>query len=44
MNEVAELELPTQENYQTDLRTIFQGAVRLALESVLEEVVLGEVS
>jgi putative transposase len=39
MNEVAELELPTQENFQADLRTIFQGAVRLALESVLEEVV-----
>jgi len=39
MNEVAELELPTQENFQADLRTVFQGAVRLALESVLEEVV-----
>ena len=39
MNEVAELELPTQENLQADLRTVFQGAVRLALESVLEEVV-----
>jgi len=39
VNEVAELELPTQENFQADLRTVFQGAVRLALESVLEEVV-----
>jgi putative transposase len=39
MNEVAELEVPTQENFQADLRTVFQGAVRLALESVLEEVV-----
>jgi putative transposase len=39
MDEVAELELPTQENFQADLRTVFQGAVRLALESVLEEVV-----
>ncbi|ABS25284.1 IS256-like element ISAnsp14 family transposase [Anaeromyxobacter sp. Fw109-5] len=39
MNEVAELELPTQENVQADLRTVFQGAVRLALETVLEEVV-----
>jgi putative transposase len=39
MDEVAELELPTQENFQADLRTVFQGAVRLALEAVLEEVV-----
>jgi putative transposase len=38
MDEVAELELPTQENFQYDLRTIFQGTVRLVLESVLEEV------
>ena len=32
MNEVAELELPTQENFRTDLRTLFQGAIRVALE------------
>lgn len=38
MNEVAELELPTQENVHFDLRSIFQGTVRLVLESVLEEV------
>lgn len=25
MNEVAELELPTQENFQADLRSVFQG-------------------
>jgi hypothetical protein len=29
VNEVAELELPTQENFRTDLRTLFQGAIRL---------------
>jgi len=39
MNEVAELELPTQENVHADLRSVFQGAVRLALETVLDEVV-----
>jgi putative transposase len=37
VNEVAELELPTQENFRTDLRVLFQGAVRVALEVVLEE-------
>lgn len=37
MNEVAELELPTQENFQTDLRAIFQGAIRVSLELILEE-------
>jgi putative transposase len=37
MNEVAGLELPTQENFQTDLRSIFQGAIRVALELILEE-------
>lgn len=37
MNEVAELELPTQENFRTDLRTLFQGAIRVALEVVLED-------
>ena len=39
MNEVAELELPTQENFQVDLRSLFRGAVKLALETVLDEVV-----
>ena len=37
MNEVAELELPTQENFRTDLRTLFRGAVRVALEVALED-------
>ncbi len=37
MNEVAELGLPTQENFRTDLRTLCQGAIRVALEVVLEE-------
>lgn len=37
MNEVAELELPTQENFRTDLRALFQGAIRVALEVVLED-------
>jgi putative transposase len=37
VNEVAELELPTQENFRPDLRTLFQGAVRVALEVVLED-------
>ncbi len=37
MNEVADVELPTQENVRTDLRTLFQGAIRVALEVVLEE-------
>ena len=37
MNEVAELELPTQENFHADLRSLFQGAVRVALEVVLED-------
>ncbi len=37
MSEVAGLELPTQENCRTDLRALFQGAVRVALEVVLEE-------
>ncbi len=39
MNEVAELELPTQENIHSDLRLVFRGAVKLALETVLDEVV-----
>ena len=39
MDEVAELELPTQENVHADLRSIFRGAVKLALETVLDEVV-----
>jgi transposase-like protein len=37
VDEVAQLELPTQENFRTDLRSLFQGAVRVALEVVLEE-------
>ena len=37
MNEVADVELPTQENFRTDLRTLCQGAIRVALEVVLEE-------
>jgi len=39
MDEVAEVELPTQENVHADLRSVFQGAVKLALEAVLDEVV-----
>ena len=39
MNEVAELELPTQENVRTDLRSVFQGAIRVVLEVILEEVI-----
>ena len=39
MDEVAELELPTQENVHADLRSVFRGAVKLALETVLDEVV-----
>jgi putative transposase len=35
--EVAELELPTQENLRADLRTLFRGAVRVALEVALED-------
>jgi len=38
MNEVAGLELPTQENFQTDLRSLFRGAIHVALELVLEDV------
>jgi hypothetical protein len=36
-NEVADLEVPTQENVRTDLRSVFQGAIRVVLELVLEE-------
>lgn len=39
MNEVAELEVPTQENVHADLQSLFRGAVKLTLESVLQEVV-----
>ncbi len=39
MREVAELELPTQENVRTDLRSVFQGAIRVVLEVILEEVI-----
>jgi putative transposase len=44
MDEVAELELPTQENVHADLRSVFQGAVKLALETVLDEVVRDSIS
>ena len=37
MNEVAEVELPTQENIRTDLKSVFQGAIRVVLEVILEE-------
>ncbi len=37
MKEVAELEPPTQENFRTDLRCVFQGAIRVVLELILEE-------
>ncbi len=37
MHEVADVDLPTQENFQTDLRSIFQGAIRVVLELILEE-------
>jgi len=37
MNEVADVELPTQENVLTDLRSVFQGAIRVTLELILEE-------
>jgi len=37
VNEVADLELPTQENVWTDLRSVFQGAIRVVLEVILEE-------
>jgi hypothetical protein len=37
VNEVAEVEGPTQENFRTDLRPLFQGAIRVALEVVLED-------
>jgi len=37
MNEVAEHVVPTQENFLADLRSIFQGTVRVVLEMILEE-------
>ena len=39
MNEVAELEPPTQEIVHADLHSLFRGAVKLTLETVLQEVV-----
>ncbi len=39
MDEVADLELPNQENVHADLHSVFRGAVKLALETVLQEVV-----
>ena len=38
MHEVADLELPTQENVQLDLQSVFRRTVGLVLEAVLEEV------
>lgn len=40
MKDTAELKLVEQEEVQTDLRELFRGAVKMTLESVLEETVL----
>ena len=40
MSDTAELNLVEQDLVQTDLRDLFRGAVKMTLESVLEEVVL----
>ncbi len=40
MSDTAELKLVEQELVHTDLRELFRGAVKMTLESVLEEVVL----
>ncbi len=37
MNDSADFELPTQEEVRTDLRQVFLGAIRVTLESLLEE-------
>ena len=37
MDETALVEFPTQEDIQVDLREVFLGAIRLALETLLEE-------
>jgi transposase-like protein len=37
MDEGDDVELPTQENIQTDLRSVLQGAIRVVLEMMLEE-------
>lgn len=37
MNETALFQIPTQENVETDLREVFLGAIRVALETLLEE-------
>ncbi len=37
MNKIVEVESATQEELQGDLRALFQGAIRLTLEMVLEE-------
>ena len=39
MDEVADLEVPTQEDVYADLRSVFRGAVKLTLETVLDEMV-----
>jgi putative transposase len=40
MKHTAELKLVEQEDVQIDMRELFRGAVRMTLESVLEETVL----
>jgi len=40
MKDTAELKLIEQEDVQTDLRELFRGAVKMTLESVLEETVV----
>ncbi len=37
MDESGEVRVPTQDEVRTDLRALFRGAIRLALESLLEE-------
>ena len=37
MSDDDEFDLPTQESIHTDLRALFRGAVRVALETVLED-------
>ena len=37
MSETAEFELPTQEDFHCDLRTLCLGAIRLTLETLLNE-------
>lgn len=37
MDDVTEFEAPTQEDVRTDLRSVFMGAIRMTLETLLEE-------